>query len=111
MAIWGKLLGGTFGFMLGGPLGALIGAVFGHNFDAGMRRVALEDQTSGSSEHFNPRAGFEPGMNPGDTDRIQMVFFTATFSVMGHLAKADGQVTKRRNRLGRRCDGSHGSHA
>jgi len=29
MSWWGKILGGTFGFMLGGPLGALLGAVLG----------------------------------------------------------------------------------
>lgn len=84
MAIWGKLLGGAFGFMLGGPLGALLGAAFGHNLDAGMKRLALEDLSPGT----------EPGLGPGDTDRVQMVFFTTTFSVMGHLAKADGYVTK-----------------
>ena len=83
MAIWGKLLGGAFGFMIGGPLGALIGAVFGHNLDAGMQRLALEDHSSQS----------EPGLHPGDSDRVQMVFFTATFSVMGHLAKSDGRVS------------------
>lgn len=81
MAIWGKLLGGAFGFMIGGPLGAVMGAVFGHNLDTGIKRIALEGTSA------------EAGMGPGDTDRVQMVFFTATFSVMGHLAKADGRVT------------------
>jgi len=75
MSWWGKLLGGTFGFMLGGPLGALIGASFGHNFDRGMGRVSHD---------------FEPGAQ----ERVQTVFFTAVFSVMGHLAKADGKVSQ-----------------
>ncbi|GIS91698.1 MAG: hypothetical protein CM1200mP20_17390 [Pseudomonadota bacterium] len=35
MAWWGKLIGGTLGFMRGGPLGALLGASFGHQFDSG----------------------------------------------------------------------------
>ena len=74
MSWWGKLVGGAFGFMLGGPLGALIGAAIGHNFDSGMKM-----QTSWA---------------PGDQERVQTAFFTATFSVMGHIAKADGHVSK-----------------
>lgn len=74
MSWWGKLAGGAFGFMLGGPLGALIGAAIGHNFDAGMK--------------VQGRA------LPGDQERVQTAFFTATFSVMGHIAKADGHVSK-----------------
>jgi len=69
------VLGGAFGFMLAGPLGALIGASLGHNFDKGL---------SG-----NLRGNFEPGAQ----ERVQTAFFTALFSTMGHLAKADGQVT------------------
>ena len=76
MSWWGKALGGAFGFMLGGPLGALIGIGFGHNFDKGLGNVM-------SGEKFQP----------GQQERVQAVFFTATFSVMGHVAKADGKVT------------------
>jgi len=75
MSWWGKLLGGTFGFMLGGPLGALIGAAIGHNFDSGLKRLATD-------------SGF------GNQETIQAAFFTATFSVMGHIAKADGRVSE-----------------
>ena len=75
MSWWGKLLGGTFGFMLGGPLGALIGAAIGHNFDSGLKRLATD-------------SGF------GNQERIQTAFFTATFSVMGNIAKADGRVSE-----------------
>jgi DnaJ like chaperone protein len=71
---WGKIIGGSFGFILGGPLGALLGAAIGHNFDKGLKRV---------SDDFSP----------GAQARVQTVFFTATFSVMGHLAKADGRVS------------------
>jgi DnaJ like chaperone protein len=74
---WGKMLGGAFGFMLGGPLGAILGAVLGHNLDRGMSGIK----------------DFEP-LHPGDRERVQTAFFTATFSVMGHLAKADGRVSK-----------------
>jgi len=74
---WGKLAGGAFGFMLGGPLGALLGAVLGHNLDKGLRGLEQDE-----------------GIAPGDQERVQTAFFTATFSIMGHLAKADGRVSK-----------------
>jgi DnaJ like chaperone protein len=76
MSWLGKFLGGAFGFMLGGPLGAILGASLGHQFDVGM--VGLE-----ARETFRP----------GDQHRVQMAFFTATFSVMGHIAKSDGRVS------------------
>lgn len=76
MSWWGKLLGGTFGFMLGGPLGALLGTAIGHQLDQGLGRLAAET----------------PGL--GDTERVQQAFFAATFTVMGHLAKADGRVSE-----------------
>ena len=76
MAWWGKLLGGAFGYMLGGPLGALLGMALGHRLDKGV-------------DSFEGEAA---GWTPGEQERIQAAFFTATFSVMGHLAKADGRV-------------------
>lgn len=76
MSWWGKLVGGAFGFMLGGPLGAVLGAALGHNLDKGI---------SGLPE--------DGGFGPGDQERVQTAFFTATFSVMGAVAKADGRVT------------------
>jgi DnaJ like chaperone protein len=62
---------------MGGPLGAILGASVGHQFDEGLQ-------------------GFDgvEKLNPGDQHRVQMAFFTATFSVMGHIAKADGKVTE-----------------
>ncbi len=77
MSWWGKMLGGAFGFMLGGPLGAILGAVLGHNLDKGVNGLK-------ASEY----------VRPGDRERVQTAFFTATFSVMGHLAKADGRVSE-----------------
>lgn len=61
--------------MLGGPLGALFGAAFGHNFDKGL-------------------SGLGNGNFTQDLERIQTAFFTATFATMGHIAKADGQVSQ-----------------
>jgi len=73
MSWWGKLVGGAFGFMAGGPLGALLGAALGHQVDSGLKQLG-----EGA---------------PGETERTQTAFFTATFSVMGHVAKADGRVS------------------
>lgn len=77
--VWGKLLGGAFGFMIGGPIGAVLGAALGHSFDKGVK-LQLEHGVSGED------------LPPGDAERIKMAFFTATFSVMGYIAKADGRV-------------------
>lgn len=74
MSWMGKVVGGAFGFLMGGPLGAILGASMGHQFD-------LNRTESGER------------LNPGDQQRVQMAFFTATFSVMGYIAKADGKVT------------------
>ncbi len=76
MSWFGKVIGGTFGFLMGGPLGAILGASLGHQFDQGIHGLEIDEQLS-----------------PGDQQRVQMAFFTATFSVMGHIAKADGQVS------------------
>ncbi|MCG2635233.1 MAG: co-chaperone DjlA [Gammaproteobacteria bacterium] len=71
---WGKLVGGTFGFVLGGPLGGLLGAALGHQYDEG-------------------RDGGKPRLQ-GQESQTQGAFFTACFAVMGHLCKADGRVTQ-----------------
>lgn len=56
--------------MAGGPVGAAIGAFIGHQFDRGLG---------------------EAGAPPRP---VQEAFFAATFSLMGHVAKADGRVTE-----------------
>ncbi len=78
MSWWGKVVGGAFGFMLGGPLGAVMGAAMGHKFDQGLNGLDDADLQ---------------GLNSGQQERVQSAFFAATFSVMGHIAKADGKVT------------------
>jgi len=78
MSWWGKLVGGALGFALIGPLGALLGAALGHSIDKGIKD--LESQ-SGS-------------LNFDKHEDIQAAFFTATFSIMGHVAKADGRITE-----------------
>ena len=64
------------GFLFGGPLGAILGTAVGHSFD--------HAKTAVGGGNF----GF------GNPERVQIAFFTATFSVMGHLAKADGRVSE-----------------
>ena len=77
MSWWGKLAGGAFGFMLGGPLGALLGVSLGNYFDSGLRSVGIAES-----------------LGHGDTERVQTAFFTATFSVMGYIAKSDGHISR-----------------
>ena len=64
--------------MLGGPLGALLGVALGHKLD------------QNAAYGIHERVGFDPGAQ----QRVQAVFFMATFSVMGHVAKADGRVSE-----------------
>ncbi len=78
MSWFGKVVGGLLGFAAGGPIGALLGTTLGHGVDRGVERLA-EDY----------------GLPFGDRRRIESAFFTATFSVMGHIAKADGRVSER----------------
>lgn len=77
MSWWGKVVGGTFGFMMAGPLGAILGASLGNYFDGGLDGVRLDSS-----------------LGPGNTERVQSVFFTTAFSVMGYVAKSDGKVTR-----------------
>lgn len=73
MSWWGKIAGGGIGFALGGPLGAMLGTMLGHQIDK------VKDTGM--------------GFDPGSQERTQAAFFAATFSVMGHIAKADGHVS------------------
>jgi DnaJ like chaperone protein len=76
MGWYGKLIGAVLGAIIGrGLLGAIVGFLIGHQFDrksAGARR-----------------SGSVPSRD------FQVLFFRATFQVMGHVAKADGRVTER----------------
>ncbi|WP_163932089.1 co-chaperone DjlA [Paraferrimonas sp. SM1919] len=67
MAIKGKLWGALIGFALGRIFGALIGLVIGHWYDLQRHQPALQKQNA---------------------------FLYATFSVLGHIAKASGVVTR-----------------
>jgi len=81
MSWWGKVIGGTFGFVMGGPLGAVLGAALGNYFDNGMNRITANDALLGAAD-------------PQANERVQTAFFTAVFSLMGYIAKADGKVSR-----------------
>ncbi len=70
----GKILGGGLGFMVGGPIGAVLGAVAGHH--------ALDGGSESGGGLFSA------------LENKQSIYFTATFSMLGKLAKADGIVTQ-----------------
>lgn len=80
MRIWGKILGAFFGFMFGGFFGLLLGMWLGHRFDRAI------------TGNFNRQNGLFG--NSATSQEKQKLFFEATFSVMGHVAKAKGQVTQ-----------------
>ena len=96
MSWWGTLAGGAFGFMLGGPIGAVLGAAVGRNFDRGLG--GNFEQPGGRRR----RAGQGGDLPRGHQYRIQAAFFTAAFSTMGHISKADGRVTRDEIRMAAR---------
>jgi DnaJ like chaperone protein len=75
MSWFGKIMGGSVGFMLGGPIGALVGATLGHTL--------VDDKVRTEYAEHGRMSGLE---------QRQAVFFTATFAMLGKMAKADGRV-------------------
>lgn len=72
--IFGKLIGGAIGFYSGGLFTCLLGVFVGHLFDKALRRFLRDD-------------------SPEALAIIQKNFFETTFTLIGYLAKSDGQVT------------------
>lgn len=70
----GKLIAGSLGFMAAGPFGAVLGLYVGHQFDRGA-------------------GGFARPVSAADQARIRTAFFETVFSLLGHVAKADGRVS------------------
>ena len=76
MSIIGKVVGVIVGLLLfRSPWGAIIGLILGHFYDQSVSTVAASGGGAGVLE-------------------IGERFFTATFEVMGHVAKADGRVSE-----------------
>ena len=68
------IIGGGVGAMIAGPLGAVIGAAIGAGMGGG------QQLQQGGGVHLN------------QNEQRQALFFTAAFSMVGKLAKADGRV-------------------
>lgn len=90
MIFTGRILGTLFGFMFGRIPGAVLGFIVGYMFDKGY------------SQDFNQMGGFSRFFSSQDDLKSQAIFFHALFSVMGHVAKADGRVTDEEIRIATR---------
>lgn len=73
----GKVIGGSIGLLITGASGAVLGAIFGHGVDHGLARGMRRKRRA----------------TPPKSDAESDLFRTATFSVMGHVAKANGRVS------------------
>jgi DnaJ like chaperone protein len=71
----GKLIGGLLGYSLGGVVLGLLGLFVGHLFDKGYAQARF-------------------GPSPEQRRQIQDRFFTTVFTLLGHLAKADGRISE-----------------
>ena len=83
-AWWGKVLCAFLGFLVAGPIGAFLGIFIGNLFDRGL------------TEHFtNPLWYYHAEKRP----TVRKIFFEATFSILGHISKADGRVSEQEIQL------------
>jgi len=69
----GKIILGLLGMLVGGPIGLGIGVLIGHMLDKGAAQV----------QNVRPQQA-----------EVQKALFDTVFSIMGHLAKADGRVSE-----------------
>ena len=74
MHVIGKIIGAVVGYMVARFPGLMVGLIFGHFYDQ-----------SSAARRTGPRSS---------TLEIGEKFFTSTFEVMGHVAKADGRVSE-----------------
>jgi len=72
--IAGKIIAGLLGLSVAGPIGVLIGVYIGHQFDKGL-------------------GGLRP-MSAHEQAEARESFFETAFTLLGHLAKADGRVSE-----------------
>ena len=83
MAVFGKIIGTSLGFVFGGPLGALLGVALGHQFDRRSRRPGPPVQARSRARIFeSPHA------------QREMAFAAAFAILLGKLCHADGHVSK-----------------
>lgn len=79
MMIWGKLIGAILGYLVARIPGAIVGFILGYFFDEGLKQHSILSNLFSSKENRH---------------KIQQVFFKATFTIMGHVAKSDGSVSE-----------------
>lgn len=125
---WGKIVGGTLGYVIGGPLGGIFGMAAGHNIDRSLRRnrplpAAVADAAVPAADTQDEDAAYDAAITQYEADvehdeqaesdsrkvakpegkpvqmRAQTAFFTATFSVMGHITAVDGEVNQDEYRI------------
>lgn len=77
---WGKVLGMALGFLTAGPIGALFGIFAGNLFDRGLSEHLIKAHNAYRIEKC---------------PAIKQTFLRATFSSLGHIAKADGRVSEK----------------
>ena len=75
---WGKILCAFLGFLLAGPIGAFFGIFVGNFFDRG-----LTQYINNPFWHFHVEK----------RQSVKKLFFQATFTTLGYIAKADGRVS------------------
>jgi len=76
---WGKFIGISLGYLFFGPSGALFGLLIGNLFDRSLADYYGKPYWIYHNEKRGP---------------IKKIFFQSVFSIMGHIAKADGRVTE-----------------
>ena len=77
---WGKVLCAFLGYLIAGPIGVFFGIFIGNLFDRGL------------VGHFNnPMWHYHAERRQA----AKKIFIEATFSILGHIAKADGRVSER----------------
>lgn len=84
---WGKIIGAFLGYLVFGPPGALFGVLVGNFFDKGLRQ---QTNTAYLPYHNEQR------------ESVREIFLKATFSVLGHISKADGRISEQEIRLAER---------
>lgn len=82
----GKIIGGVVGYFSGGFIGLLIGVLIGHQVDRYLPYWLMKLLGKVLVKHQL---------------QVQRAFFEATFSVMGHVAKADGRVSEQEIQMAR----------
>jgi DnaJ like chaperone protein len=78
----GKILGVVFGAMVGKIPGAIVGFIIGWYFDTGLKK------------DFSGNGSFASFFSDKNELTSSAIFFHSLFGCLGHIAKADGTVTK-----------------